>query len=778
MALSAMAFAGAAGLCAQKSPLTVSANSPVTELISPGSYEQYLSLTAPTAVAATDAYTAIADGKVLHVYDREANVYREYVHEEEISQIAFDNADNLYFLSELNLWTVSASDLAQPTLIEDVQCLQFTLYESTLYYYATPKKVKSLSLSDGSANEYALPYNLQSYSPLTFSKENLYCVCEVDGGYGVFEVNTNGYRHLATFPEQITSIAIANNRFYAVTKSGAFRAYYLNNLKDSPITDTSLDERDPGGYTAVCAYGDDVYAAQGNSVRLYSTETQAFTDFEINSASSSKHRLDGATELILAENRLFIADDGNDRISVYNTVTKTFEQAINSTLPTPFLSSYGETLLVSSAQEAVLYSLADAGYGSELLRIPTEELDGNVIGAACVYDRYYLLTDGGYCYTLTQKSGTWGYAETQTLPYATAFTADVYGSLYIAYDDDLRRFTEKELTTTGANGTKVLDGLPTSAKLAVDYETNLYALADGVLTKYDPDDEGNYTQTATYNLSYDLVKAESPTVTAFTFGVENEYAYFLYDKNYVVKSNELQIPIVNPIPVGEAANRVFGADNRDFTIVTVEQDSILTEFDLSALQDATEFPYVAFERCHTPMTALKIGEENGYAILAVSSGAIGYKTYLVLNSSCEELPAADYRSAFAEPHETATLTNAVSLYKFPYLCNLLTVTDMPRGATVTLLGEVKKLNYEYYEVSYQTESGETKTGFIPKDYVLLFDGSIPTTETVTYGNTEDDTDTVWRFAYILLGFGAIGILVDFLLLRKPKKNEDERDTTN
>ncbi|MBR2623251.1 MAG: hypothetical protein IKD15_03400, partial [Clostridia bacterium] len=95
----------------------------------------------------------------------------------------------------------------------------------------------------------------------------------------------------------------------------------------------------------------------------------------------------------------------------------------------------------------------------------------------------------------------------------------------------------------------------------------------------------------------------------------------------------------------------------------------------------------------------------------------------------------------------------------------------------TLLGEVKKLNHEYYEVSYKAENGETVTGFIPKNYVLLFDGSVPTSETVTYGNTEDDTDTVWRFAYISLGFGAIGILIDFLLLRKSKKN-DESEQNN
>ncbi len=102
-----------------------------------------------------------------------------------------------------------------------------------------------------------------------------------------------------------------------------------------------------------------------------------------------------------------------------------------------------------------------------------------------------------------------------------------------------------------------------------------------------------------------------------------------------------------------------------------------------------------------------------------------------------------------------------------------TVTDMPRGATVTLLGEITQLDHAYYEISYTTENGENLTGYIPKNYVLLFDGSSTAPETITYGNTEDDTDAVGRLTYILLGLAAIGILTDFLLLYKSKKSNNE-----
>lgn len=767
---SALLFAGAAGLCTQKSPLTASAESSPPVLISPSDYKQYLSLTAPTAVAATDDYTAIADGKVLHVYDRSANLYREYTHSDDITQIAFDHAGNLYFLSELVLQKISASTLANPTPIDGISCLGFTLHNDTLYY-VTPTKLKSYSFTDGTSTDYPLPNNAQAESVLTFAKGNLYCVCESANGYTVYEIDpdSKNVKPLAEFPERLSAIAIANNLLCAVTKSGDFRSYNLSNL-NVPLTDTAADETDKGGYTALYAKGDEVYAVRGNSVRLYSTEDKAFTDFEINAASSSPHRLDGANEVYLAEDKLFIADDNNDRISVYNTLTNTFETAIPCALPTPYLSSYGETLLVSSAQETALYSLSGKSYGETLLHIPTEDLDGNVVGATCVYDRYYLLTDGGYCYTLTQKDGAWGYVQTQTVPYATALTADVYGSLYVVYNDgDLYRFTEKELTTPNAIGTQILDDLPDVDKIAVDYETNLYALHNGVLTKYTPNDEGNYEQCNTYTPSYNVVNDKTPRVISFAFGVEDPFTYFLYENNYVVKSDELQIPRIDPIPTGNAAERIFGADNRDFMVVEVAIDAILIEFDLSALQGAENFPYIASERCHTKTTALEIGREEAYSIVAIPTDTIGYKTYLVLTDSCTEI--TDYRKNYTE-QTTGHLTNAVSVYKFPYLNAMLTVADLPRGEAITLLGEVTKLNYEYYEIAYTAENGETVTGFIPKDYVLLFDGKTPTAETVTFGNTEDDKDTVWRFTYIALGFVAIGILVDFLLLRKPKDTEE------
>jgi len=109
------------------------------------------------------------------------------------------------------------------------------------------------------------------------------------------------------------------------------------------------------------------------------------------------------------------------------------------------------------------------------------------------------------------------------------------------------------------------------------------------------------------------------------------------------------------------------------------------------------------------------------------------------------------------------------LYKFPYLCEELIVHPaLPRGAKVTLLGEIGELDHDYYRIAYTDENGVVRTGYIPQSYTTPFDASPKDSETTIVGATESDNDALWRLAYILLGLGAVCILVDFLIIRKKK----------
>ena len=780
-------------LCAQvaagdfacrQTPLFVQASTDVSaELLCPETYAQYLALNAPNAVAATDGFTAIADGNTLYVYNESANAYLTYATSADgIGNVQFDGSGNVYFLSDLFVYKLPVSSLQSgtpaPEKLSEFGCSGFLIHGDALYY-TTGNKLGVYSLSQKTVATLKTETDPIG-SALAYFNDTLYYFCEGAGenGYALRAIHPDGTQtdadtFVTEFPMQVRSAAIAGNQFCFTTRDGKFYAYNHTELRAS----NRLDEINPlfvgeTGYVALGGIGDKVYAVQDKTVRLYATETTAFTDYEISASSSSPHRLKGASELCLSDDKLLIADGGNGRISVYNTETAAFETPIATEQTDPYLSAYGDTVLVSSSL-AVLHSLSSKSYGETLAILPDEEIQGKIIGSVGVYGRYYVLTDENYCYTLTEQDGEWSWTETkkEITRRATAFAADVYGSLYVAYDNAaVYRFTETELAATDGNGEKILDGLLEPDKLFLDYATNLYALSNGVLQKYTPSADG-YVSALSFSPDYGLVKDDAPYLLSFAFGVEENAAYLLYDGDYLVKTDELALPTVTPVPVGNA-NALFDKTTATYAVTMISKGAILIEFDLAALPTATHFPYVAFERCEEDTTALYMGVESGYAILAVSQERTGdYKTYLVLEEDCTALSVTDYKTTYAAPVK-GYLTNNVSLFKYPYLTELVTLADLTRGEKVTIVGEIAKLDHGYYEIAYTTDAGE-QTGYVPKAFVALFDGSSPIPETNTYGNTEADGDAVWRFAYLMLGLGAIGILIDVLLLRKHKTDDDD-----
>ena len=90
-----------------------------TTLVSPSSYQQYLSLTDPMDGAATTDYMAIADGNAIYVYDARDGEYRKYEHtlnvadpsKNNIMNLQFYGDDQLYFLDGTYLYLLNPETL-------------------------------------------------------------------------------------------------------------------------------------------------------------------------------------------------------------------------------------------------------------------------------------------------------------------------------------------------------------------------------------------------------------------------------------------------------------------------------------------------------------------------------------------------------------------------------------------------------------------------------------------------------------------------------------------
>jgi hypothetical protein len=200
--------------------------------------------------------------------------------------------------------------------------------------------------------------------------------------------------------------------------------------------------------------------------------------------------------------------------------------------------------------------------------------------------------------------------------------------------------------------------------------------------------------------------------------------------------------------------------------------ALMVEFDFHTLQNAEYFSYLSHEWKTENVTALKIGEVDVYDILAVfDETRKTYRTYLVYTSSCNPLSAEEYQTMYSqEEQKTAYLTNAISLYKVPYLNAQLTVCPLVRGDEITLLGEIKQLDRAYYYVSFTDSEGNVQTGYVPQSYVTPTGNNVQP-QTTPIGDATSDVASIGRMIYLVISFGAICILLDVLILKKPKDEE-------
>ena len=732
-------------------------------LVLPDSYEQYLPLVSPSDIAISESFTAIADGTSIFVYNRETDQYAQFTHSFEVTELQFSGR-TLYFLDkQMNLHTMRAD---APSTAQNVglACSSFVIDSDVVYYMTvsgnnstiTPAYLGDLtSVTDPALVKDGLP---SSPKPtMTVYNGNLYYSHE-SAGFSYIRNLHHAELEYRLPQSGICSVAIMNGiLYYTDTQNGNFYAYDF-----AHVSATAEPLHEPiAGCSAITAADDGfIYVVQGSSVRQYSPETKSFTGFEIAAASASENRLSGATASRYFGGSLYIADKANRRLSVTNLSTG--EHTIYpAELEAEYLATDGKNAVLATAQKAVLIDLE-----SGVLVRSFEGMTGNILGVECVYGTYYFLTNNNHFYRASMsESGEWhlsGAPKTVSTP--KLLTSDIYGDLYVACaDNKVYRFTESEFTDSSATGTEIAT-VPTETKqLAVDFDRTVYALhANAVKVCADAGVE--------YPLSKSLVFSQSDAteLTSFSFDMSSGATYLLYDGNFVVEAYDVPFPALNSIPVRGADEAIFGSGNALFSLVEIPERTLLVEYDMSRLNGANVFPYLSHARTKQTQTAIKLGESDRFNLVAVFDGETKiYTAAIVEKASCADIPEETYlkkAAAFAEC-QTGYLTNAIDLYKYPYLTELLTLTALPKNAEVTVLGQIDDLDYRYYLVEYS--NGETTyRGYLPQSYVTDFDPRPPQSESATFGDTETDRDSLWRLAFILLGCASIGILADYLILRK------------
>ena len=728
-------------------------------------------MTAPTDVAVNERYLAIADGNVIYVYDNDAEIYREYLHggEHKVTKMQFADNGELYFCDEstfLYKLNVQTLESAQTGLV----CSTFVLSGDEIYFSNVSGNNSTLSKTTLATPQTTAPFlkDISSDTVFSISDEEIFYT---DSGNYLLKYPSAGDPLISRFQNVLSSVVATPSLFYCTDVTGNFSVYNFNDLYENGGNATPVFTTD-GEFSKLALFDDYVYAVDGASVRQYSIEQENFTDFEICSSSDSVNRLHGSTDVLLHDDKLITADKGNRRISVrdengeYRVISteNELDGAQNQTL-----AATENTVLVAVEKAAYLYDLTS---GEFLTKFDFGE--NKLTGAVGVYGKYYFVTNSnGYYVAEKRPAGSDGAAEiwalstpvTKSGSSPTHLAADVYGDLYVVRASDVYKYDETTFLDKDNAGEKLGGISPNAKKIAVDYGGNLYALTDNDLTCYYADSWSSRRMNLQLSNVYSKTQSQ---IISFTFGVEEQATYVLHNGNYIVNSLNLSLPTVKTIVVNGVDESIFNDESAEFSVVQTKERSLLVEFDFNALNGAEYFPYLSLTRSETQRTALKIGESQTHDVLAeYDENLRQYRAYLVKKEFCEELAESEYLTRY-EQNENAKfgyLTNDVHMYKFPYLTSLLTIERLDKNTKVQLLGEVTKLDHDYYRVSYQTKNGE-KTGYIPKAYITDFDGSTPETEKHVLDDAAANVDMIWRLAYIICGFAAICILTDYLILRK------------
>ena len=727
----------------------------------PVSYEEYLQLSSPTDIAVNAAYTAISDGNFIYIYNREKGLYSTYEHTPyAVNHLQFASDGKLYYADNAtgnNFYALDLTDFSTEQ-IPDIACSNFVIDGSDLYFANAQGSLYQATLTDYTAKKTALEvtarepalafWNGELYFTDSGTKQSLYKI--VPG--------TTPDDPIKNFNESIHSLSVHGDVLAYTTKQGDFYAYSL-----PTVSDDSLMSSAEGNYSAVACFGEYFYAVENNTIKEYSVKDKAFTGYEIASHSKSKHRLNDAVDTLLVNDTLYIADNGNERISIYDTVSGVFAEPLQTLGGVRYLAGDGNTLAAATATTVCIYTPNASQQPVQTLT----DLQGRITGITNVFGAYYIVTDEKQFYALTYD-GEWTLSEptTKTIPSPKGLTSDMHSNLYVRTEQAVYKLTEAEFLSEDTEGKKLPFTLPsTPEKIVADYEQTLYALLNN--TVY------NLTNGATVDFSVPLVYAESVEVTSFTLNATSEQAFVLCDGCYLISTARLEQPTVKTLPVDGADEKVFAQESAEFELVELEKNALLVEFDIQTLSGAEYFPYLSLQRAEQKITALKIGQTQDYALLAVfDKSTSSYSTYAVLKSYATPLQGDDYRITYDESeYKIGYLTNDLSLFKYPYLTNLLTAAQLQRGDKVTVIGEIEKLDYEYYQIRYTAENGESKTGYIPKAYLAPYDGLPPVGEVHEFGNADGNADAEWRFAYLALGFGAICILLDYLILKKRPKDD-------
>jgi len=694
------------------------------QLFLPKSYEQYLELVNPTDFAISEKYIAIADKKdtsttVLYLFNKSENKYKSCTvsTSNTVSSLNFytsENKDYLFFLETGNkVKYIDCEQFTQPNEFNEIQASSLIFNGNNVYYTVQTGSTSNLHhaiidnfvISDDAA--LGLPFNTDikpSFSKfgetIYFSADKTVYIC-TPTQYASHIETADSINYFAVYGESTSDIIYTN--------TGGL--VYINNSNQSSIQNVSA--------SVVKYFEGHAFFLVPEGILQYDIENQTFTDYQIGKYSKSENRLNAPVDISSYGDKIIIADNGNERLSVYeNGQYSSFETQIT---PTQICAGANNLLVINSA-EVYLYDYSGNAKANF-------NLTANVVSATYSVGEFYIITTGGTTAKISAEDFSMSDEYSAQLGGAKSITSDLYGNIYLLNSSgQVYSYTVEEFLSEDASGEQVTSFSVDCTKLLVDYDCNLYAVSTDKIYCFN----GEIVNEVSVNLS-DFVFSQNKTIISFALNLYDENLYILSD-GFIVKKDIGISTFKNIKADGLYSSLYENSPASDNLIVDVKKGSIVVNLDIKKVDSTTAtLPYISYSKLENDVTATVLSKiDAGYIVAlyqyvpAQNSSQLPkheYHVFLVCaNNVVEPIINNQY---YQEEQGVGYLSSAVNLYRRPLMSDFSKIQKVERNSKVTIKGKISLSEYtldsDYFFIEINGELGFIPASFITENAPVKLD---------------------------------------------------------
>lgn len=626
--------------------------------------ENYIQFTNPTLMAKSDTFMAVLDGGVIRVFDND---------NAELGQIR-SSADNIVIMGDsiyiatnhtLNRYKITSGKILEPTKVTENTIYRLFADKTNVYYVAINNALyrydgeKSTEISVDTI-KYIIDCSLTANDGTVYSYKN--------GEMSV--ANMNAWNTIATGESKISKFYVLDGVPITLSEN----RLTISKGDKSIVSDTELD---------IYEYGDKIFVLDkaDKSVTEYDKDLNKIS--KIGSMGNETNRLNSPNAIASGDSKLFIADNGNNRVSIYNTLNGEY-----SVVPV----SHEADKIVATANGFATYSRANnkiyiyTANKSEYALHKEVATDSELCDIAAWNDSILGLKSDGNVFNYSSPNDT----------------ASLHGAthLYINYKTNVlyiaspTRLTRKNLLT-GAKQTFTHSEV--FSDFTVDYGGNIYFVTNGQIKRFTA--SGNALQS---DSEYTLT------------GLGNDFSATLSSLGdiYFTDKNAHKISKINASDIGAVSDKTYTPPTEsNYNVikgVTLEVGAGLYT------TPANEETLITLSKPARFLALAIVTHENNEYYYGFNYSDNEY--YYVLKSSVSLLDCTEYDADY--PKYSALIATGLKVYAFPY--NSATVTATIDNSTrLTLINNIANSTGEtwgWYKISYVVD-GETHVGYV-HDYEI------------------------------------------------------------